>query len=66
MALIGFILAFMFPPLGMILSIVAKKKQSRSGGTIGGGGLAVAGIIIGAVFTGMIFFSVVGAILNEI
>ena len=66
MALIGFILAFMFPPLGMILSIVAKKKQSRSGGTIGGGGLAVAGIIVGAVFTGMIFFSILSAIIQEL
>jgi hypothetical protein len=50
LALTGFILAFVFAPVGLILSIVAKKQINASGGTLGGGGLATGGIIVGIIF----------------
>jgi len=52
-ALMGFIFAFVFAPVGLILSIIAKKKINASGGTLGGSGLATTGIILGAIFTGL-------------
>lgn len=43
-AIAGFILAFLFPPVGFILSIVALIRMGRHGGR--GRGLAIAGIVI--------------------
>jgi hypothetical protein len=61
LALTGFILAFVFAPVGLILSIVAKKQISGSGGTLGGGGLATGGIIVGAIFTAIYVLYAVAA-----
>jgi hypothetical protein len=58
-ALMGFIFAFVFAPVGLILSIIAKKKISRSGGTLGGGGLALGGIIVGAIFSAIYLLYIV-------
>lgn len=59
LALWGFILAFVFAPVGLILSIRAKKAINASGGSLGGGGLATAGIILGAIFTVLIILNIV-------
>lgn len=44
----GFVTAFVFPILGLILSIIAFVQSKKAGLK---NGLALAGIIIGAVFT---------------
>ncbi|MEH0058068.1 DUF4190 domain-containing protein [Auritidibacter ignavus] len=49
LSIIGFILAFLFAPVGAILSHVARGQIKKSGER--GGGLALAGIIIGWVVT---------------
>lgn len=65
LAIWGFILAIFLPLIGLILSIVAvsqiKKKNER------GKGLAIAGIVIGAIlvfFQFLIFVSIVGGAKN--
>ncbi|WP_168217017.1 DUF4190 domain-containing protein [Cellulomonas sp. Y8] len=45
-ATLGFVFAFLFAPLGVVLSILALK-ETRTGAR-SGYGLAVAGIVIGA------------------
>ena len=47
LSIIGFILAFVIPPAGLIISIIALIQQSRSKER--GRGLAIAGIVVGAV-----------------
>ncbi len=49
MALVGFILAFLMPLIGLILSIIGLKRAPEYNGN--GKGLATAGIIIGAIET---------------
>ena len=46
MAIAGFILAFVCSLLGLIFSIIGYSQVKNSNGTMTGGGLAVAGIII--------------------
>lgn len=58
LALTGFILAFIFAPVGFILSIVAKKQINASGGALGGGGLATGGIIVGIIFTVILILNI--------
>lgn len=48
LAIAGLILAIFVPIVGLIISIVAAVKLKKNGGGIG---LAVAGIIIGGLFT---------------
>lgn len=47
LAIAGLILAILVPIVGLIISIIAAVKLKKSGGI----GLAVAGIIIGALFS---------------
>ena len=47
LSVVGFVLSFLFPLVGLILSIVARKQAKETGDNAG---LAKAGIIIGAVF----------------
>ena len=49
MAILALVLAFVFAPAGLILGIIARKqiKQTREQGD----GLALAGIIVGGIFT---------------
>jgi hypothetical protein len=42
-------MAFVFAPVGLVLGIVARKQIRRTGEE--GDGLALAGIIIGGIFT---------------
>lgn len=58
-AIVGLVLAFLLPLVGLIVSIVALGKTKKAGA---GRGLAVAGTIIGAVLTvvaGIVIFLVV-------
>jgi hypothetical protein len=49
MAIAGFVLSFFCGLLGLIFSILGHNEVKRSSGTVGGGGLALAGIIISAI-----------------
>jgi hypothetical protein len=51
LAVVGFILAFLCAPVGVILSFVARSQINNSGGTQGGKGFTMAGIIIGIINT---------------
>jgi hypothetical protein len=61
MAILALVLAFVFAPAGLILGIIARKQIRQTGEE--GGGLALAGIIVGgiatALFALMILFFVV-------
>ena len=48
LSIVGLVLAFLAAPIGMILSIVAAVKLGKAGAPKG---LAIAGIIVGAVIT---------------
>lgn len=50
LGIVGFVLSFIVAPIGLILSIIAAVKLSRAGASKG---LAVAGIIIGALITAL-------------
>ncbi|MDR2524119.1 MAG: DUF4190 domain-containing protein [Candidatus Nomurabacteria bacterium] len=52
MAILGLIFAFIFPIVGLILSIVAKGQIKKTGE--GGSGLATAGLIISIVWMAFI------------
>jgi hypothetical protein len=49
MAIAGFVLSFFCGLLGLIFSIMGRNECKRSDGRVGGGGLALAGIIISIV-----------------
>jgi len=49
LAIAGFVCSFFCGVLGLILSILGRNECKRSGGTVGGEGLALAGIIISCV-----------------
>lgn len=60
MGIIGLILAFVFPPAGLIVSHIAKK-QSREAGF--DNGLAKAGFIIGLILTILWVLYIIGVII---
>ncbi|MFK3676374.1 DUF4190 domain-containing protein [Microbacterium sp. NPDC090218] len=65
LSIVGLILAFLAAPIGLILSIVAAVKLGKTGQPKG---LAIAGIIVGAILTilgiiGIILFATVFAAL---
>ena len=49
MAILALVMAFVFAPAGLILGIVARKQIRQTGEQ--GDGLALAGIIVGGIFT---------------
>lgn len=57
LSIVGLVLAFLAPPIGLILSIVAVVKLGKAGQPKG---LAIAGIIIGAILT---ILAIIGLIL---
>jgi hypothetical protein len=67
MAIAGFVLSFFCGLLGLIFSILGHNEVKRSNGTVGGGGLALAGIInsILQLVAGLLWFVVVGAAINS-
>jgi hypothetical protein len=67
MAIAGFVCAFFCSILGLIFSIMGHNEVKRSNGQVGGGGLAIAGIvisIIGIVFT-VLYFILVAAMVSR-
>lgn len=49
MAILALVFGFVFAPLGIVFGIIARRQIGRT--QEGGDGLALAGIIVGAVFT---------------
>jgi type II secretory pathway pseudopilin PulG len=62
LAIAGFVCAFFCSVLGLILSIMGHNECKRSGGTIRGEGLALAGIIISSVVLALSALGIVAAI----
>jgi hypothetical protein len=58
LAIAGFVCSFFCGLLGLILSILGRNECKRSGGTVGGEGLALAGIVISCVMLGLSVFAV--------
>ncbi len=62
LAIAGFVLSFLIVPLGLILSIIAllqiKKTQQA------GKGLAIAGIVVSAIFTLLVIMLVISTFNN--
>jgi hypothetical protein len=58
MAILSLVFAFVFAPVGLGLGIAARRQIARSGEE--GSGLAMAGIIVGGIFTGIWVLVVVG------
>ena len=51
LAILALVFAFVFAPAGLVMGIVARKQIQRTGEE--GSGLALAGTIVGGVFTGI-------------
>ena len=51
MAILSLVFAFVFAPVGLGLGIAARKQIARTGEE--GSGLAMAGMIVGGIFTGL-------------
>ena len=49
LAVLSLVLAFVFPPAGVVVGIIARRQIRRTGED--GDGLALAGIIVGSVAT---------------
>lgn len=56
MGVVGFILAFLLPPIGVIVSLIALRKRPRA--------FAIAGVVIGVLMSGCVgfcgFFAIIG------
>ncbi|HEV7872195.1 MAG: conserved rane protein of unknown function [Modestobacter sp.] len=57
LAILALVLAFVFAPAGLVLGIVARRQIRQTGEE--GDGLALAGIIIGAIVTAMFALAVI-------
>lgn len=57
LAIVALIAAFIAPPAGLVLGIIAYRQIDRTGEE--GKGLALAGAIVGGVFTGFILMFVI-------
>jgi hypothetical protein len=57
MAILGLVFAFVFPPLGVVFGFMGRNQIKRTGE--GGEGLALAGIIVGGIFTAIIVLYIV-------
>ncbi len=62
MAILALVLAFVFPPAGLILGMVARRQIRQTGED--GDGLALAGIIAGGIITGFYLLMVVLMIMS--
>ena len=51
LAILALVFAFFFPPPGIVLGLVARKQLQQTGEA--GDGLAVAGLWVGSIFTGV-------------
>ncbi len=59
MAILAIIFAFVFTPLGIIFGFIARSQIKQTGE--GGGGLALAGIIIGFVGMAIAIIAIIAA-----
>jgi hypothetical protein len=57
MAILGLVFAFVFPPLGVVFGFMGRNQIKRTGE--GGDGLALAGIIVGGIFTAIIVLYII-------
>jgi hypothetical protein len=57
MAILSLVLAFVFAPAGLVLGIMARQQIRRTGEE--GDGLALAGIIVGGIFTAIFVLMIV-------
>jgi hypothetical protein len=57
MAILALVLAFVFAPAGLILGIIARKQIKQTGEQ--GEGLALAGVIVGGIFTAIFVLLIV-------
>src|SRR3712207_4223948 len=60
MAILALVMAFVFPPAGLILGVIARKQIRQTGED--GDGLALAGIIVGGIATALFVLIFVFAI----
>jgi hypothetical protein len=61
MAILALVFAFVFAPLGLIFGIIARRQIRKSGEE--GDGLALAGAIIGGIFTAFYVAAVILAVI---
>ncbi len=56
-------------PVAIFLSLSARRRVATSGGTVGGGGMATAGLILGIIGTvllvGGIIYAIVAVVINS-
>jgi hypothetical protein len=57
MAILALVFAFVFCPLGIVFGVIARNQIKRTGE--GGEGLALAGLIVGSVFTALFILYIV-------
>ena len=57
LAILALVMAFVFAPIGLILGLLARKQIARTGEE--GSGLALAGIIVGGLFTAFFVLMIV-------
>jgi hypothetical protein len=57
LAILALVMAFVFAPAGVVLGVVARRQIRRTGED--GEGLALAGIIVGAVFCALVVLLIV-------
>ena len=57
MAILALVMAFVFPPAGLVLGILARKQIARTGEE--GDGLALAGMIVGGLITAFFVLMIV-------
>ena len=57
MAILSLVLAFVFAPAGLILGIIARKQIRQTGEE--GDGLALAGIIVGSIFSAIAVLAII-------
>lgn len=62
LAIAGFVCSFFFGLLGLIFSVMGYNECKRSGGTVGGAGLAIAGIVISIFWIVVFLLGIVAAI----
>jgi type II secretory pathway pseudopilin PulG len=62
LAIAGFVCSFFCGIVGLILSILGRNECKRSGGTVGGDGLALAGIIISSISLALGVLGVLAAV----
>lgn len=57
MAILALVFAFVFAPVGIVLGVMARKQIRQTGEE--GDGLALAGIIVGSIFTAIIVLMII-------